>query len=156
MSADNGLSSAIPALYHLRLEQTLPNSEQPIIDSLLSLLPATAIADHQQNCDAKQQSVALKIKALVDGRGLACPMPLLKTKLALRQVAMGESLYVVATDPNSQADIIAFCQQTQRTDTTTSLLLAVNQATPSLATTTSSAPPADTIYHFIITKTDSN
>jgi hypothetical protein len=86
-------------------------------------------------------------------------MPLLKTKVALRHVAAGESLYVVATDPNSQADITAFCEQSQKTDTVNPLLLLINQATAANSeetTATKSKYSVDTIYHFIITKTDSN
>ena len=103
------------------------------------------------------------IKNMVDGRGLACPMPLLKTKVALRNVAEGESLYVVATDPNSQADIVAFCQQTHKTQQSgaPALTLILNQVTNSQVTNSSAdkrldtAKP-DTIFHFIITKTDTN
>ena len=36
----------------------------------------------------------LNITALVDGRGLACPMPLLKTKVALRTMKPSESVYI--------------------------------------------------------------
>ena len=96
---------------------------------------------------------------MVDGRGLACPMPLLKTKVALRSIVSGESLYVVATDPNSQADIMAFCQQSLQTKATNPLLLSINQATVSDSEELSDSQSkysVDTIYHFIITKTDSN
>ena len=91
-------------------------------------------------------------------------MPLLKTKVALRNVAIGDSLYVVATDPNSQADITAFCRQAQQAGTDNRVLLIINQAThqntnknPDQSfSDTALTMPFDTIYHFIITKTDSN
>lgn len=51
------------------------------------------------------------ISAFFDARGMPCPMPLLKAKIALRSVADGESLYLVASDKNSQTDLIAFCQK---------------------------------------------
>lgn len=51
------------------------------------------------------------IGAFFDARGMPCPMPLLKAKIALRSVADGESLYLVASDKNSQTDLIAFCQK---------------------------------------------
>ncbi len=41
----------------------------------------------------------------LDASGLACPMPLLKTKLALRDLAAGEVLRVTATDSGSWRDI---------------------------------------------------
>lgn len=46
--------------------------------------------------------------ACVDARHLACPMPLLKAKLALRQ---SDAVYVVASDPHSADDLGAFCQK---------------------------------------------
>lgn len=46
--------------------------------------------------------------ACVDARHLACPIPLLKTKLALRQA---QAVYVVASDPHSANDLTAFCQK---------------------------------------------
>ncbi len=48
------------------------------------------------------------ISQFVDGRGLACPQPLLKSKLALRSVQIGDYLYLVATDPNAMIDIQAY------------------------------------------------
>lgn len=51
------------------------------------------------------------ISAFFDARGMPCPMPLLKAKIALRSVADGESLYLVASDKNSQTDLVAFCQK---------------------------------------------
>lgn len=44
--------------------------------------------------------------------GMVCPMPLLKTKKALKTIEPGELLKVVATDPHSHADILDFCTQT--------------------------------------------
>lgn len=50
--------------------------------------------------------------AFVDGRALACPMPLLKTKLALRQLGTNAgTIYTISTDPNSATDLTAFCQK---------------------------------------------
>lgn len=46
-----------------------------------------------------------------DARGLSCPMPLLKTKVLLRDVPLGEGLYLIASDKNSQTDLVAFCQK---------------------------------------------
>lgn len=48
--------------------------------------------------------------AFVDGRRLACPMPLLKTKIALKQLDKG-CVYTISTDPNSAKDLTAFCQK---------------------------------------------
>ena len=45
----------------------------------------------------------------VDARGLNCPLPILKTKKTLRDIAVGETLEVLATDPASDTDFRAFC-----------------------------------------------
>ena len=41
-----------------------------------------------------------------------CPLPILKAKKALAQMASGELLQVVSTDPNSMRDFQAFAKQT--------------------------------------------
>lgn len=46
----------------------------------------------------------------VDAQDLACPMPLLKAKLALNQLPAGAVLKVVATDAGAQRDIPAFAR----------------------------------------------
>ena len=50
--------------------------------------------------------------ATLDAKGLNCPMPLIRTRLALKDVAMGETLKVMATDPTSYIDIRLFCETT--------------------------------------------
>jgi len=45
---------------------------------------------------------------LVDASGEACPMPLLKAKMQLNKMAVGEILKVVATDAGSVRDFAAF------------------------------------------------
>ncbi|WP_166268492.1 sulfurtransferase TusA family protein [Marinobacter caseinilyticus] len=44
----------------------------------------------------------------LDASGLICPMPLLKTKLQLNAMKIGEELEVIATDEGSARDIPAF------------------------------------------------
>jgi len=44
----------------------------------------------------------------LDAKGLCCPLPLLKTKLALREMAIGECLKVAATDAGAKRDIPDF------------------------------------------------
>jgi len=48
----------------------------------------------------------------LDARGLNCPLPILKAKKALAEMATGEVLRVMATDPGSVRDFQAFCKQT--------------------------------------------
>jgi TusA-related sulfurtransferase len=48
----------------------------------------------------------------LDTRGLNCPLPILKAKKALADMASGELLKVVSTDPGSLRDFQAFSRQT--------------------------------------------
>jgi tRNA 2-thiouridine synthesizing protein A len=47
----------------------------------------------------------------LDLKGLNCPMPLLKTKLALNRLASGAVVQVASTDPSSERDFVAFAKQ---------------------------------------------
>ncbi|MFT5173455.1 MAG: tRNA 2-thiouridine synthesizing protein A [Gammaproteobacteria bacterium] len=49
---------------------------------------------------------------VLDVQGLNCPMPLLRAKLVLGELASGEHLLVLATDPYSVMDFEAFCTKT--------------------------------------------
>jgi tRNA 2-thiouridine synthesizing protein A len=48
----------------------------------------------------------------LDTRGLNCPLPILKAKKALAEMATGDLLRVVSTDPGSVRDFQAFARQT--------------------------------------------
>jgi tRNA 2-thiouridine synthesizing protein A len=48
----------------------------------------------------------------IDTRGLNCPLPILKAKKALADLASGELLQILATDPGSVRDFQAFARQT--------------------------------------------
>ena len=48
----------------------------------------------------------------LDARGLNCPLPILKAKKALAEMATGEVLKIVATDSGSVRDFQAFAKQT--------------------------------------------
>ncbi len=47
-----------------------------------------------------------------DATGLACPMPIVKTRKALADMAPGQVLRVITTDPGSVPDMAAFAEQT--------------------------------------------
>lgn len=49
---------------------------------------------------------------LLDVKGLNCPLPILRAKKALKDVAIGGTLQVLATDPGSVKDFEAFCRTT--------------------------------------------
>ena len=48
----------------------------------------------------------------IDTRGLNCPLPILKAKKALAEMASGQLLKVLATDVVSVSDFQAFAKQT--------------------------------------------
>jgi tRNA 2-thiouridine synthesizing protein A len=48
----------------------------------------------------------------LDARGLNCPLPILRAKKALTDMASGQVLRIVATDPGSVKDFQAFAKQT--------------------------------------------
>lgn len=54
----------------------------------------------------------MKIDKEIDTRGLNCPLPILKAKKALAEMRSGQTLQVVATDPGSVRDFVAFSRQT--------------------------------------------
>jgi tRNA 2-thiouridine synthesizing protein A len=54
----------------------------------------------------------LEIAVRVDARGLSCPMPIVKTAQAVKPVASGALIEVLATDPGSTKDFAAWCRST--------------------------------------------
>ncbi len=54
----------------------------------------------------------MDVKKELDARGLNCPLPILKAKKALADMASGELLRVVSTDAGSVRDFQAFARQT--------------------------------------------
>lgn len=49
---------------------------------------------------------------LLDVKGLNCPLPILRAKKALKDVPVGGTLQVLATDPGAVKDFEAFCRTT--------------------------------------------
>jgi tRNA 2-thiouridine synthesizing protein A len=48
----------------------------------------------------------------LDASGLNCPLPILRAKKALTDMASGQVLKVISTDQGSLKDFEAFCKQT--------------------------------------------
>ncbi|GBD45106.1 Sulfurtransferase TusA [bacterium HR40] len=46
----------------------------------------------------------------LDARGLVCPLPVLKARKRLRELAPGTRLVVLATDPKAPSDFAHFCE----------------------------------------------
>ena len=54
----------------------------------------------------------MKADVQIDAKGLACPMPIVKTKKAMTNLEDGQVLEVQATDKGSKADLAAWAQST--------------------------------------------
>ena len=54
----------------------------------------------------------IKATVVVDARGLLCPMPIVKTAKAMKGLAAGEVLKVIATDRGAIADVPAWAGST--------------------------------------------
>jgi tRNA 2-thiouridine synthesizing protein A len=49
---------------------------------------------------------------VVDTKGMKCPLPVLKARKALKALAPGATLQVLATDPGAVGDFDHFCKTT--------------------------------------------
>lgn len=54
----------------------------------------------------------IKYDQTLDAKGLDCPLPVLKAKVALTKMLPEEILHVEATDPHSKIDFEAYCAKT--------------------------------------------
>jgi tRNA 2-thiouridine synthesizing protein A len=57
-------------------------------------------------------TVTTPIATTVDARGLSCPLPIVKTALAIRTLTSGQLIEVLATDPGSTKDFTAWSKTT--------------------------------------------
>ncbi len=59
-----------------------------------------------------QTPIKFEIHKVLDVKGLNCPLPILRTKMALSDLKPGQVVHVMATDPHSVVDFKAFCART--------------------------------------------
>lgn len=52
------------------------------------------------------------IAVTLDLKGLSCPLPIVKTAKAVKELAPGDLIEALATDPGSVADFAAWCRST--------------------------------------------
>ena len=57
--------------------------------------------------------MSVTIAKQLDLKGLSCPMPIVKTALAMKELATGDVVEVLATDPGSVPDFEAWCRATR-------------------------------------------
>jgi tRNA 2-thiouridine synthesizing protein A len=56
--------------------------------------------------------MSMQIVKTLDLKGLSCPLPIVKTAQGIKEVASGELIEALATDPGSVADFNAWCKST--------------------------------------------
>lgn len=56
--------------------------------------------------------MTIKVDVQLDAKGLACPMPIVKTKKAMTGLEDGQVLEVASTDKGSKADLVAWAAST--------------------------------------------
>jgi tRNA 2-thiouridine synthesizing protein A len=54
----------------------------------------------------------MQIARTLDLKGLSCPLPIVKTAQAIKDLGSGELIEALATDPGSVADFAAWCRTT--------------------------------------------
>lgn len=54
-------------------------------------------------------------KTELNFKGMACPMPIMKTAMAVKKAASGDTFEAVCDDPAFEADIRAWCKETGNT-----------------------------------------
>lgn len=57
-----------------------------------------------------KQQTPIKPQKTLDATGLYCPEPVMMLHGVMDEIADGEVVYVVATDPSTQRDIPKFCE----------------------------------------------
>ncbi|MFZ5875289.1 MAG: sulfurtransferase TusA family protein [Nitrospirota bacterium] len=57
-------------------------------------------------------TTAYTVTQVLDCKGLNCPLPVIKTKKAIEQLYVGQVLQMIATDPGSKSDMVAWSKST--------------------------------------------
>jgi len=52
----------------------------------------------------------MNVTKVLDAKGLACPMPIVRTKKAMKEVESGETLEIHATDQGAKSDLTAWAK----------------------------------------------
>ncbi|WP_144463496.1 sulfurtransferase TusA family protein [Siminovitchia fortis] len=54
----------------------------------------------------------MEVTKLLDAKGLACPMPIVRAKKAINELESGQILEIHATDKGSKSDLTAWAKST--------------------------------------------
>lgn len=55
------------------------------------------------------------VTAILDTSGKCCPMPMVETNKAIKDLAVGDVLEIIATDVGTRKDIPSWCERTGQT-----------------------------------------
>lgn len=58
----------------------------------------------------KKEEIIMNANKVLDAKGLACPMPIVKTKKAMNDMESGEVLEIHATDKGAKSDLTAWAK----------------------------------------------
>ena len=58
---------------------------------------------------------AITACSTLDTSGKCCPMPIVETNKAMKALALGDILEIIATDTGTQKDIPSWCERTGQT-----------------------------------------
>ncbi|MCL4744025.1 MAG: sulfurtransferase TusA family protein [Burkholderiaceae bacterium] len=62
----------------------------------------------------------IRVTTTLDTSGKCCPMPMVETNRAIRELAVGDVLEIIATDIATRTDIPSWCERTGQTLLTSS------------------------------------
>ena len=82
--------------------------EAPVQDKdRLMIVPSIA-----GGADVPASGMVLQATHTLDCTGLLCPLPIIKLSKTMKELALGQTLKMIATDPGSAADVPAWARQT--------------------------------------------
>jgi tRNA 2-thiouridine synthesizing protein A len=56
--------------------------------------------------------MTVDVRLTVDARNLSCPLPIVRTAIAIKELMPGDTFEVLATDPGSTKDFVAWSRTT--------------------------------------------
>jgi tRNA 2-thiouridine synthesizing protein A len=77
-----------------------------------SVIPGGLLFSKYPAAISQEMEIDMDFNKEFDASGLACPLPIVKTKKALADMTSGQVLRVISTDPGSVCDMAAFAEQT--------------------------------------------
>src|SRR5512134_1712064 len=63
-------------------------------------------------CDKEERMTVLNADKVLDCTGMLCPLPVIKTAKAIKELQVGQVLKMIATDPGAVPDMEAWSRQT--------------------------------------------